>query len=156
MGEAMETRRLKPTFGEWCIVIGLVGLIAAAVRPDVSQAMGERRLTDLVARLHEVRSAIAVYKADRAGLYPGQQYFGGNVDPEAFVLALTAANPPGRKPYLSAMPQNPYCADAAAARRVVIVNNPAAKPAARQDAGWWFNAATGQFRALDSDFHAQY
>ena len=94
----METRRLKPTFGEWCIVIGLIGLVVAAVRPGVSQAMEERRLIDLVARLHEVRSAVAVYKADHAGLYPGQQYFGGNVDPEAFVHALTATDPPRQRP----------------------------------------------------------
>lgn len=152
----METRKLKPTFGEWCIVIGLVGLIAAAVRPDVSQAMGERRLTDLVARLHEVRSAIALYKADHAGLYPGQEHFGGNVDPEAFVRALTTPASAGRRPYLSAMPHNPYCADATAARRIIVVNNPAAEPVAREDAGWWFNAATGRFRALDSAFHAEY
>lgn len=152
----METRRFKLTWGEWCIVIGIVGLLIATVRPGVSQAYGERRLTDLVGRLHEVRAAIALYKADHAGLYPGQRHLGGNVDAAAFVADLTTPELSGQAAYLSTMPANPFITDPGDALRIVVANDPVAMPAATVNAGWWFNAATGRFCALDSEFHAEY
>lgn len=152
----MGTRRFRLTAGEWCILVGVIGLLAAAVRPSVSQAMSDRQLTDLVGRLYEVRAAVALYKADHAGLYPGQRYPGGTVDAAAFVANLTAPAAIGARPYLSGMPKNPYLADAEAAGRVMVVNHPAATPVVDGKAGWWFNAAAGRFCALDSAFHAEY
>lgn len=152
----MGTRRFRLTTGEWCILVGIIGLLTAAVRPSVSQAVVERRLSELVGRLYEVRAAVALYKADHAGLYPGQRHPGGNVDAAAFVADLTAPDAGMARPYLSAMPKNPYLADAEAAGRVLVVNDPAAKPMIDGNAGWWFNAATGRFCALDSAFHAEY
>jgi len=152
----MATQKIKPTVGEWCIVIGILGLIAGAVRPAASQAMEGQKLADMVGRLHEVRAAIALYKADHAGLYPGQRHFGGNVDPKAFVLDLTTEDIPGQKAYLSTVPSNPYLEGQGFANRVLCVNDPSVKPCVGVDAGWWFNAATGQFCALDSEFHKEY
>jgi hypothetical protein len=122
----------------------------------VSQAVVEQRLTDMVGRLYEVRAAVSRYKADHAGLYPGQRHPGGNVDAAAFAADLTGADAGCVKPYLSAMPKNPYLADAEAAGRVIVVNDPDAVPVIDAKAGWWFNAATGRFCALDSAFHTQY
>jgi type II secretory pathway pseudopilin PulG len=155
-GAAMETKRIKPTFGEWCILIGLLGLIAAAIRPAASQAVEEQKLSNLVGRLHEIRAGIALYKADHAGLYPGQRHFGGNIDPGLFVQDLTTADGIGKRAYLSLMPSNPYLEGQVFAGRVFCVNDPLAKPCVGTEAGWWFNAATGQFCALDSEFHMQY
>lgn len=156
MGETMETRKLKLSLVEWCIVVGIVGVVGASVRPGLSQAMEDRKLPELVVRLHEVRSAIALYKIDHAGLYPGQQVHGDAVDAAAFWRALTTLGIDGRKAYVSSPAANPFVGDPALARRVECVNDPNARPDFEADAGWWFNAATGQFCALSSAFHAAY
>ena len=152
----METKTLKLSVGEWGVLLLVVGLLGTAISPGTTQATQEQKLTDLVMRLHEMRAAVALYKADHAGLYPGQRYLGGNIDPDAFVDDLTSTSGLRDKPYLSAILKNPYIADPGAAGRVMMANSARAKPEVTAAAGWWFNAATGKLYACDSEFHAAY
>lgn len=156
MGETMKTKEFKLSLGEWGVLVIIVGLVGTLISPSITQATQEQKLSDLVMRLHEVRAAVALYKADHAGLYPGQRNFGGNIDSDAFVCDLTTVNSLGLKPYLTAMAKNPYIADPVAAQRVIVVNSEEAKPMVTGNAGWWFNAATGQFCASDGQFHVEY
>ena len=109
----------------------------------------------MVDRLQMVRSQIRLYKADK-GLFPGQQRIGDlSVTPDEFVAALKEHQMDRDVPYVEQFPDNPYISDSAASS-VVCVNDPDTKPSGTESAGWWYNAATGDFHACDSQFHTNY
>lgn len=150
----MEKDKTKPTFTlcDGCVLAGLVILVASIAHPPVTQAMAEQKLVDLADALQAVRSQIRIYRAE-TGLLPGQQSPDDrSITSEEFVAALTGNS----DAFMAEFPANPYVADPAAAVRVTCVSDPLAKPTGAEPTGWWYNAATGQFCACDSQFHTHY
>ncbi len=138
------------------VLLGILSLIVVLSRPAVSQAMEEKKFTDMVRGLQTVRAQIRVYKAE-TGLYPGQQRIGDlSVTSDELIAALTAQRPNGKTAYLRQFPANPYVVDSAAAAAVTCVGNPDARPTGTEGTGWWYNAATGEFAACNSAFHTNY
>lgn len=147
-----ETGTKRLTVCDWCILVAVISLLASLAQPTFSQAVEEKKLTDLVDRLQSVRAKIQLYKVTHDGLLPGQRFAGDTVTAEQFTDAM-AGSGSGREGFaLRQIPINPYSESCS----VTCVNDPDAKPAGTEDAAWWFNAATGDFYACDSQFHTNY
>ena len=154
----MEKKATKKwTVGDGCILLlVLFGIAASLVSPGVTQAFEEKKLGDLVDRLYTTRTQILLYKAHHNGLLPGQQFRGDSVTADEFATALQQQRPDGSGCYLSVILENPYMTDPARRNTVICVNDVNAIPAGTEQTAWWFNAATGDFFACDSEFHTKY
>lgn len=136
-------------------VVLLLGLSMAAV-PQLSRAAGEGRLATLSDTLHLIRSTIDIYRMEHNGLLPGQKQFGQAVSPYAFIDDLTSPDNTGKFHYFQRFPDNPFISDDARRSSVTCVNNPNAEPDGTEGTAWWFNGATGEFKACDEKFHTTY
>ncbi|RLI95906.1 MAG: hypothetical protein DRP00_06125 [Candidatus Aenigmatarchaeota archaeon] len=137
------------------IAVALIALIAACAGPRISRAGDARRLGAMVDELQRMRCRIELYRMEHDGLLPGQTAPGGEVTCDGFISALTESAGGGRAPYLKEMPVNPFVADDTA-DDIAIVNCMDAAPCGGESTGWWFNVATGDFRANDCGFHSAY
>lgn len=138
------------TLVEILIVVIILGILAAIVIPQFTEASNDARVSALVSDLQTVRSQVELYKVQHKDCYPGQ--IGTTMPTDAtFVTALTsktdidgnvdAAGAYG--PYLGKFPTNAF-EDSTA----VSVISQAADPvdtAVAGGAGWWFNTTTGNF-----------
>ena len=149
-------KKSKLRLCDWCVLIAIITLIASVSHPTITQAMDEQKLSNMVDRLQMVRSKIRLYKADK-GLFPGQQWIGDlTVTADEFIKALSEQQTDRIVPYVEQFPGNPYVSNPAVSDGVTCVNDPDAKPSGTEPAGWWYNAATGEFYACDSQFHTNY
>jgi len=143
------------TLVEILIVVIILGILAAIVIPQFTQASTEARVSNLRTNLQTIRSQLLLYRMQHDNeAYPGDEFvvqmttytdFDG-----AAVATPDATHTLG--PYLQSIPINPMSGD----NTVRIVSGAAtafAAPAA--DAGWWFNSTTGEFKAdlTTSDDH---
>ena len=140
---------------EVCILLIVLAIIGSVAAPRIGKASSEARLSRLVESLQDIRSNIALYKIQNNNLLPGQTEPGGDISQEAFIAAITGINADGSTAYLKKIPLNPFSSRDKAGM-ITCVNSPLAVPKGNEDTGWWLNAATGQFRACDSAFHAAY
>jgi type II secretory pathway pseudopilin PulG len=153
----METEKKKKlSVCDWCVLVVIFGMGASLLTPGVTQAVEEKKLSDLVDRLHAVRAEIQLYQADHNGLLPGQRYPKDIVTEERFLEALRKERVDSKGSYLRWMPANPYVTDPERCDRVMCVNDPDLKPTGAEGVAWWFNGATGEFYAADSAFHTNY
>ena len=139
------------TLVEILIVVIILGILAAIVIPQFTQASGEARNSNLMTNLQTIRSQLLLYKTQHNETYPGSTtdatVFGKQLTLYSDAAGGTATAPDATHPYgpyLQSVPKNPI----SAVSTVTVVNNAAtafANPAA--DGGWWFNMATGEFRA---------
>jgi general secretion pathway protein G len=134
-----------------------LGILVAVVLPQLNGAAEEARAANLVTNLQTLRSQLALYKTQHLEQYPG-----GLAGPGRFVAQMTqytdaagdVSPTPGPDfaygPYLAEIPENPISGLSA----VRVVDGPAAAfTAPEADGGWWFNRATGEFRADLTDAH---
>jgi general secretion pathway protein G len=146
------------TLVEILIVVVILGILAAIVIPQFSDASEQANLSSLTSNLQTVRSQIQLYKIQHNGKLPGA----GEAD---FTAALTGVtNSAGATvavgtsgavgPYLQAIPKNPYVSDNAINK--VVTTGTTNPTAASTTAGWFFNTSTGQFLAVDSVEHLAY
>ena len=159
MGEtrAMEKNKTKKfTLCEICILFFIIGIAGSVFTPGITQAVQEKKLSDMVDRLHTIRSCIRQYKVHNDGLLPGQRDVGDPVTAEQFISAMAQQNPDTSEPYLREILDNPYIEDVDRQSEIICVNDANATPTGFEGAGWWFNAATGDFFACDSKFHTNY
>ena len=152
--EKKEAKKL--TLYDGCILVLIIGIAASVFTPGITQAVEEMKLTDMVERLQIIRSQIMLYKAHHDGLLPGQRAVDDSVTSESFALAMAQDNPDGSGPYLKDIFENPYIVDPARRSMITCVNDAEAQPTGTEQTGWWFNAATGEFFACDSEFHTNY
>lgn len=143
----MPTRYVSNHLLHWMIA-ALCLWAALSVQPSVSHAVNQQHTAQLADRLCQWRWAIARYRADHNGLYPGQRIAGGVVEPTMFIADLLGKTDPARPPYLATIPRHPFIADHRVAHSVKIVTDPREKPRYDGTAGWWLNVATGEFEAL--------
>ncbi|HML74472.1 MAG TPA: hypothetical protein PKB02_08235 [Anaerohalosphaeraceae bacterium] len=146
----------KPTWLEIAIGFALFVGISMVVVPQFSRAAGEGRLAQLSDTLYLVRCAIDLYQADHEGLLPGQAKAGQPVRPEFFVRDLTSPGPAGASAYLRPFPGNPFISQDDRRNTITCVHDPNMMPNGTEGTAWWFNSATGDFRACDNQFHTVY
>ena len=134
------------TLIEILIVVVILGILAAIVIPQFSNASADAKLSNLKTQLQMVRSQIQLYKIEHNEALPSDSADG-------FVLALTsktdidgnvdAAGAYG--PYLQSFPINPFNDLATVTEGTGAAGNDAA--------GWYFNTSTEMFYA-DTAAHA--
>jgi type II secretory pathway pseudopilin PulG len=158
--ETMELNspKLSPqsTWLEVAIGIVLLLVLITAVVPRFCRAAGEGRLATLSDTLHLVRSSIDVYRAEHHGLLPGQRKAGQAVSPKAFIEDITCLDKSGQRRYFEQFPANPFISDDECRSTVTCVRDPNTQPDGTEGTAWWFNSATGEFKACDDKFHTTY
>ena len=125
------------TLVEILIVVIILGILAAVVIPQFTEASNDARAAALDSDLQTVRSQIELWKIQHLDTLPG------NVDGVTMIQQLTQkTNQDGTLnangafgPYLQAFPTNPYTGTAPVG----------AATAAGQ--GWIYDPATGEFTA---------
>ena len=148
------------TLVEILIVVIILGILAAIVIPQFTEASNDARESALASDLQTVRSQLELYKVQHLENYPGIDPSDGTLDAVEFVNQLTgrtnAAGEIGTDaatypfgPYLQAFPTNPF-----ATANGNVVAGGAGAPEADGDPGWWFRTGVGRFSPNDSTHSA--
>lgn len=145
------------TLVEILIVVVILGILAAIVIPQFTNASEEAKESRLAQDLQSVRAQIELYKLNHNGDLPGQ----GGGTANTFVLAMTGFTDQFGDtqttsgvgvfgPYLQKIPTNPFV-DVNVAQAVTegTASTNAASPG-DDSSGWYFNTADGFFHANDS------
>jgi general secretion pathway protein G len=134
------------TLVEILIVVIILGILAAIVIPQFTQASTQAREANLKTNLQTVRSQLLLYKVQHLESYPGAlfttqmtQYtdISGGV-----ATSRDATHTFG--PYIQSIPVNPI-SNVNTLRIVTGATTVFAAPTT--DGGWWFNSTTGGFQA---------
>jgi general secretion pathway protein G len=126
-------KRRAFTLVELLIVVIILGILAAVVIPQFSDASDDARLSSLTTNLQTIRGQIELFKIQHAA-YPTQANFAKDMTIEAG----------GYGPYLQSIPNNPFNNK----------NDVGKKDAAVGTTGWTYDEATGKFQANDNAEHA--
>ncbi len=147
----MKTKNGGFTLVEILIVVVILGILAAIVIPQFTQASTEAREASLASNLQTMRSQVELYKIQHSDALPGA----GTL---SFVDALTLqSNILGAAgtdfgPYLQTIPVNPFATGALSLGSGAAAGTPAAA------SHWYVNSTAGSqsFHALDSAAHYAY
>jgi general secretion pathway protein G len=141
------------TLVEVLIVVVILGILAAIVIPQFSEASEEAKLSTLVSDLQTVRSQIQLYKLQHKAKLPGAgtATFGDAMtkytDADGKLAGTQAPADGVYGPYIQKMLNNPF-------NDSNEVSIGAASPPGDDSSGWYFNSTTGAFNANDSTAHA--
>ena len=127
------------TLVEVLIVVIVLGILAAIVVPQFSSASQDANLSSLTTNLQTIRTQIELYKLQHNGSYPTLAGFGAQMTAGTLVDGTAGAD---FGPYLLSIPNNPFS-------NVNTITN----EVAGAGKGWYYNEATGEFRANDSVAH---
>ncbi len=135
------------------IVVVILGILAAIVIPQFTQASSEAKLNSLCSDLQTLRSQIELYKVQHNDTAPLLASFDAKMVYCTNISGANAATPSKQRdvangfiygPYLERVPANPF-------------NNLATLGVAGtvdSSVGWAYNELTGEIRAADSAAHA--
>jgi general secretion pathway protein G len=150
-------RRSGFTLVEILIVVVILGILAAIVIPQFSDASEEAKLSTLVSDLQTVRSQIQLYKLQHKAQLPGTQgptfqaAMTKYTNADGVVVTTQAPADGVYGPYIMSIPSNPFLTDAADANEVTTG---VVSPTGDGTSGWYYNKTTGSFNANDSTAHA--
>jgi len=141
------------TLVEILIVVIILGILAAIVIPQFTQASTEARISNLRTNLQTIRSQLLLYKTQHTENYPDADFV-SQMTKYSDITGETSAAPSASYPfgpYLQTIPVNPISGKST----VRIVTGASTTFSATADGGWWFNGTTGEFRAdlTTSDVH---
>lgn len=128
-------KRYAFTLVELLIVVIILGILAAVVIPQFSDASTDARVSSLVTNLATIRGQLEFYKMQHNGNYP--------TDDKTFPAQMTAGTTIGGAagtdfgPYLQRVPNNPF------------TNTNTLSNTAGSGAAWYYNGVTGEFLADD-------
>jgi general secretion pathway protein G len=141
------------TLVEILIVVVILGILAAIVIPQFTQASTEAKQNSLCSDLQTLRSQIELYKCQHNDVAPIPEY-AADTWTQMTETSQIDGTPSGNKvrvdpfnygPYLERVPENPF-------NGLSTIAAVAAKPAAAGDdtTGWVYIEATGEIFANDS------
>lgn len=130
----MNRSRKGFTLVEILIVVIILGILAAIVVPQFTEASSDAKLSNLTTNLQSIRAQLELYRLHHNGNYPADVTV-GLTSKTTSAGVVDAAGAYG--PYLQQFPANPFIDDAAAA---VLTDGAAGS-------GWSYTAATGAFVA---------
>ena len=127
------------TLVELLIVVVILGILAAIVVPQFSDASTDARFSSLYTNLSTMRGQIELYRLQHNGSYPAILTFATQLTSKTDADGtVNAAGKYG--PYLQKVPNNPFTAPA---------GNDVTATAAAATKAWFYDAATGEFKAND-------
>ncbi len=133
------------TLVEILIVVILLGILAAIVIPQFTDASDDALDAVVKHNLQSIRTQIQLYRSEHEGTYPSKKRF--------LEQMMSKTHPDGTSggdlgPYLPVIPTNPYNND------LTVKCHNGDKGLGNGKSGWHYNATTGYFRASDSPEHA--
>ncbi len=148
------------TLVEILIVVVILGILAAIVIPQFTEASGEAKMSSLCTDLQSVRSQIELYKIQHNDALPGEDNTaagGTHTGTSGFINGLigytdingvTQAGPGADVygPYLQKIPKNQFN------NKETIDQEAGTAALGGNNCGWHFNTTTGAFHA-DTDLH---
>jgi general secretion pathway protein G len=139
------------TLVEILIVVVILGILAAIVIPQFTQASTEAKQNSLCSDLQTLRSQIELYKVQHNDTAPTLAAF---LNQMVYCSDITGAvaNPVSKQrdathqfgPYLERVPENPFNG----------LSTLGAAGTVDSSVGWGYNAATGEIHAADTAAHA--
>lgn len=139
-------KRMAFTLVEVLIVVIVLGILAAIVVPQFSDASADSKLSALKTNLQIIRGQLQLYKIQHNETYPTLADFSDqmtkNTKSDGSVGLLTDGYTLG--PYLQTVPNNPY------------TNTNTISNGATGSSAWYYDEDTGTFRANDDATHATY
>jgi general secretion pathway protein G len=120
------------TLVEILIVVIILGILAAIVIPQFTEASDDARLSALSSDLQTIRAQLELYKMQHGGAYPAD-----------LVTALTTAAG-GYGPYLTKFPSNPFVSGATS-------DDVDTTTLGGSTAGWFYDASDGTVKPDDDD-----
>lgn len=156
-----RTKKSAFTLVEILIVVIILGILAAIVIPQFTNASQDARRSSLTSQLQTIRSQLELYKLQHLDQAPPNLSAAGSVaGATAFdtMIAQTASDhtiAAGAEfgPYLQAVPANPLRSGVTG---VVVVSGAdpvvgVAVPGVSANEGWVYNLTNGKFWAVDTD-----
>jgi general secretion pathway protein G len=144
----MEETQMRKNSGftlvEILIVVIILGILAAIVIPQFTQASSDAKMSSVVSDLQTVRSQIELYKIQHGDRTPDKDMGAGDV----FTQLMKETDATGADsntahlgPYLQQRPKNPFVLSGGLPSSSVALDTPAATD------GWYFDRTTNQFKA---------
>lgn len=121
------------TLVEILIVVIILGILAAIVVPQFTEASDDAKLSNLTTNLQSVRAQLELYKLQHNGGYPTSIVTQLTTGTDINGLAGTDYGP-----YLQQFPKNPFVNDADSQKVDGVAGS-----------GWKYTAANGEFLAND-------
>ncbi|MHC4684176.1 MAG: type II secretion system protein [Planctomycetota bacterium] len=138
------------TLVEILIVVVILGILAAIVIPQFTDAAMEAKESRVRTELQTMRSQIELYKVQHNDFLPGNA--GTGYTAVSFTAALTGQTDVNGEsgtdfgPYMQSLPTNPFNNSSGVEEAAVDQTTGDATDAT----GWWFNNVTGAFGANDT------
>ncbi len=137
------------TLVEILIVVIILGILAAIVIPQFTEASQDARGSALTSDLQTFRSQLELYKVQHGDQYPN----GYSTDAAGFVAQLTSktnsdgttTGTPNLGPYFLKLPANQFTPG-----QLNTLGIGGAAPAGDNSTGWWFNTATNTLSPNDN------
>ena len=148
----MKRKNTGFTLVEILIVVIILGILAAIVIPQFTEASNDARVSALVSDLQTVRSQVELYKIQHLDDFPGT--VNGTWTIGNFVTHLNGKTDINGQagvtlgPYLQKFPTNPFNTSAAV-RDATGASDPNTESGTE---GWWFNSTTGCFGANTTEY----
>jgi len=134
-------KRVAFTLVELLIVVIILGILAAVVIPQFSDASTDARLSSLTTNLQTIRGQIDLYRLQHNGAYPTLANFTNQMTKKTD--ADGTVNASGKYgPYLQRIPTNPFTVGGS--------GNDVTNTAAATNKAWYYDETTGEFRANDA------
>ncbi len=136
------------TLVEILIVVVILGILAAIVIPQFTEASTEAKTSRVASDLQMLRSQVELYKVQHGDLYPTaadyEDQLTGKTDAAGatYVAGTSTTGPFG--PYMQKIPSNPFAASGG--DDITIVTAATDTWSAVTTAGWWLNTATGELK----------
>ncbi len=137
------------TLVEILIVVMILGILAAIVIPQFTQASSDARTNAMASDLQMVRTQLQVYKAQHVDAYPAAATFVTQLTSRSNSAGTTGTDPNlfPLGPYMAKFPTNQFVTTNANA-----VETGTSTPGGG-NYGWYFNTSTGKF-SPDDDAHS--
>jgi len=139
------------TLVEILIVVVILGILAAIVVPQFTNASTEAKSSSLAADLQTIRSQLELYKIQHNDNLPdcnSQDEFLACMTEKTYASGAAGGN---LGPYLPKMPKNPFVDDDGTSDDIAFETTESVTCPSDGSTGWWLNTANGNFFPNDTE-----